>query len=79
MKTTTQKEIAAWLDLNEPFFSGILRGLKRPGAATADRLEQVSGISMRDWQLLPADQLKQKIYVAFYVNINNQEKTEVIN
>lgn len=46
---TNDYELAELLDLTAPHMSQILSGRRRPGLATAARIEDVTGIPARAW------------------------------
>ena len=74
MRTETQKQIAQWCGLREPFLSQIFNGRKRPSAMRAAELEEITGVSLRDWLLLPHDELKRKVIVAYRVQCFQKKK-----
>jgi len=47
----TQREAAELLDIHEVYLSQILKGIRQPGLTTATRIEDVTGIGVRSWQL----------------------------
>lgn len=65
IKHGTKKKIAKWLGLKESFFSAIINGHRRPSAARAEELEDISGIEMKYWQRMETDQLFDLIVAAY--------------
>ena len=68
MKRGNQKQIAKWIGINESFLSRILNDQKRPKPIRAVGLEEITGISMRDWLLLPGGQLRRMLNDAWKAN-----------
>jgi len=67
MKNVTQKKIAEWCGLKEPFLSKILNGKKRPSAKRAEVLEEITGISFRDWLRADHEELRKKVVISYQV------------
>ena len=64
-KCGEKKKIAAWLGIKASYLSNICAGRRRPGAEKAVRLEEISGISCRDWRYLDYNFLAEKILRTF--------------
>lgn len=73
MKNVTQKKIAEWCGLKEPFLSKILNGKKRPSAERAEALEEITGISFRDWLRADHEELRKKVVISYQVLSGNKK------
>ena len=73
MERGDKVKIAKWLGLKKSFFYRICTGEKRPGAARSSDLEKISGISMRNWQLMPIGELLLKIDTAYQAHAEKQK------
>jgi DNA-binding transcriptional regulator YdaS (Cro superfamily) len=74
MRHGDQKNIARWAGLSQTMLCQIFKGVKRPSPSTARKLEERTGIDLRDWLFMPHEQLKQKVYLGYLVSHQDGKK-----
>jgi transcriptional regulator with XRE-family HTH domain len=77
MRHGEQKKIAKWLGVSQVYIHRILKGKKRPSPERAELLSDKSGISFRDWLLLPAQELERKVYLSWKLDCENRQKVKL--
>jgi len=77
MKTINQYKVAEWLGVKATTFSNILNGKRYPSRAEAARLAETSGLSLEDWLLSDREYLRKKVFIAYSLRGENNQRREV--